>query len=211
MLAEECRETGSRHSETLLPVIGGLLGKAGLAPSDVEAVAVTSGPGSFTGLRVGLSTAKGLALAAGIPLAGFSTLKVLAEALAQESGAAPGTMVCALLDAGRGQLYRGLYAVARPSASPWRTEEQGEESIRSPEKALAGLAAGAVAGGDGAARHADALRSSMPAGILLIDRMPCLAPLLAVRAERLLRSESLPAGALKPNYVRPPDALAKRR
>src|SRR5437762_11377487 len=103
------------HSRRVLPAIAFLLDAAGLPARDVEGYAVVVGPGSFTGVRVGLSTVQGLALAAGRPCLGMSTLDVLAATIA---GEAP-TLV-AMVDASRGdQVFAAVYdAEARLRSGP---------------------------------------------------------------------------------------------
>ncbi len=204
-LAESRLEAGGRHSETLLAALARLLEEGSLLPRDLAAIAVTTGPGTFTGLRVGLATAKGLALASGIPLAGFSTLRVLAEALACESTAAEGSLVCALTDAGRGQLYRGLYRVAGDMDGGWLTASAGAEALVDPREAMQGLPPGAVAGGEGLAR---ATAPGPPdADLRLVTSRLALAPILAGRASAMLAAGALPRGA-QPNYIRAVDARA---
>ena len=94
------------HSERIIPAAGELLEALGARQEDLGAVAVSSGPGSFTGLRTGLAAAKGLAFARGVPLFGVPTL----EALAANAPPASGT-VCAVLGARRGECFRALFDV----------------------------------------------------------------------------------------------------
>lgn len=93
-----------RHAARLLPLAQAALAAAGLHPRDLAAVAVTRGPGSYTGVRLGVATAKALAFALGIPAVGVSTL----EALAYAAGPRPG-VVSPLLDARRGRVYAALF------------------------------------------------------------------------------------------------------
>ena len=103
-LAEIGLGPGKHHAEVLLPALEQLLELAGVEIEEVDLIACTRGPGSFTGVRMGVTTAKGLCLAAGKPVVGVSTL----EALAQNALASEG-FVCPLLDARREQVYAGLY------------------------------------------------------------------------------------------------------
>jgi tRNA threonylcarbamoyladenosine biosynthesis protein TsaB len=103
-LAEESVRTGS-HSEELMPMVARVMERAGLVPAQLDAVAVGAGPGSFTGLRIGMATAKGIAFAAGKPLWLGSSLAALAEA-ARRRGARG--LVVPVLDARRGEVYVGL-------------------------------------------------------------------------------------------------------
>lgn len=215
LLAHREIDGAQRHSETMLPAVASLLSDAGITFGGLDAVAVTSGPGSFTGLRVGLSTAKGLALAGEIPAGGFSTLRILAEALAEVASREgrrmePGTAVCAFMEAGRGQLYRGIYAASERALSPWLLDEGGVESIVQPGEALDGLPAGSIIGGEGLTRRLESMREAAPPGAFMVEEPPPLAPLLGRRASVLLDSGLFPEGAIEPNYIRAPDAVTNR-
>lgn len=97
---------GRSTSEKLIAAVRDLTRQTGIALSELDAIAVVNGPGSFTGVRVGLSAAKGLCEALNVPLIAISRLAVLAAAAAQ---AKPGTQVFPVLDAGRGEFYLGQY------------------------------------------------------------------------------------------------------
>ena len=92
------------HSQTLLPMVDVMLQTAGVEPEELDFVAISAGPGSFTGLRIGAATAKGLAQALQIPVIKVPTLSALAYNLAGVSG-----LVCPVMDARRGQVYTGVY------------------------------------------------------------------------------------------------------
>lgn len=114
VLAELTTATRLTHSETLLPHIEQVLRLAGTERSELTAVAVSLGPGSFTGLRIGLATAKGLAYALHIPLVGVSTLAALAAGFPL-----PGSVAGVMLDAQKGNVYLELY----------RSTAAGQEAI----------------------------------------------------------------------------------
>ena len=95
-------DLGKGHAEHLIPVIDAALETAGTTYADLDAIAVSVGPGSFTGVRVGVAAARGLALALAIPAVGVSTLDALAD---EARGAHPGRRVLAAISAGRGQVY----------------------------------------------------------------------------------------------------------
>jgi len=101
LLASESERIGRGHAERLMPMIGELLGEAGVAYPDIGLIAVTTGPGSFTGVRIGVSAARGLALALRIAARGISVLDVLCW---QARGDGGGT-VAAALDAGHGDVF----------------------------------------------------------------------------------------------------------
>ncbi|RWL85444.1 MAG: tRNA (adenosine(37)-N6)-threonylcarbamoyltransferase complex dimerization subunit type 1 TsaB [Mesorhizobium sp.] len=105
-LGRELRDLGKGHAEHLMAVIETALQAGSVGYPDLDAVAVSIGPGSFTGLRVGVSTARGLALALKIPAIGVTTLEALA---AEGADAFPGRAVLAALDAGREEIHAALY------------------------------------------------------------------------------------------------------
>ncbi len=104
LIAQSFRDTGLTHSQTLLPMTEELLAHCGLTVADLDLIAVAAGPGSFTGLRIGVATAKGLAWAAQLPCAGCSTLEAMAWNLAGLDGE-----LCAAMDARRHQVYNARF------------------------------------------------------------------------------------------------------
>lgn len=106
VLAETTLNSGRTHASHLVPMIDGLLGLLGLKPADMDAFAVSVGPGSFTGLRIGAVTMKSMAYASNRPLAGISTLEAMAFCMPPSAG-----IVCPLLDARNRQVYAALYRV----------------------------------------------------------------------------------------------------
>ncbi len=106
IVARFTRNDGLTHSETLLPGIRSLYEEAKLSFSDTDVIAVSRGPGSFTGLRIGISTVKGLAVADDIPCVGISTL----EALAMNAVNSGKSTVCSLMDARRNEFYFALFS-----------------------------------------------------------------------------------------------------
>ena len=103
-LAAMTLQTGNTHSETLLPMTNQLLAHAGLTVADIDLFAVPVGPGSFTGIRIGVSLIKGLAFDSGKPCVGLSSL----EAMAYNLAGCPG-ILCPVMDARRNQLYNALF------------------------------------------------------------------------------------------------------
>ena len=102
--AEFTVQNGLTHSETILPMVQRVIETAGWKPADLTGIAVAVGPGSFTGVRIGVATVKGLAFPKGLPCAPVSTLESLAENLSGTEG-----IVCALMDARRNQFYYALF------------------------------------------------------------------------------------------------------
>lgn len=105
LLGEFFVNTKQTHSQTLLPMVESLLKNLGLTCADFDRMAVANGPGSFTGVRIGVSCVKGLALPGGTPCCGVSTL----EAIAFAGALCPGSVVCAVMDARCGQVYNALF------------------------------------------------------------------------------------------------------
>lgn len=104
LLGEYTIQNGNTHSETLLPMVESILGFFGLSPRDIDLFAAAVGPGSFTGVRIGAATVKGLAFGMGKPCIGVSTLEALAENLAITNG-----LVCPVMNARRKQVYTALF------------------------------------------------------------------------------------------------------
>lgn len=104
VLASSYQNTGLTHSRTLMPLVDGMLKAAELSLDAMELIAVAQGPGSFTGLRIGVSAAKGLAWAKELPCCGVSTLLAMAQNLRHMDG----TIVCAM-DARRNQVYNAVF------------------------------------------------------------------------------------------------------
>jgi len=116
ILAEHTWRTANNQTIELMPVIAGMLAQQKVEPSALTGLGIALGPGSFTGLRVGLSVAKGFAMALDIPLVGIPTLDILAEAHAHQK-----LPICAILRAGRRWLGVAFYKVR---AGRWRRLEQ---------------------------------------------------------------------------------------
>ncbi|MBO0661354.1 tRNA (adenosine(37)-N6)-threonylcarbamoyltransferase complex dimerization subunit type 1 TsaB [Jiella sp. MQZ9-1] len=111
LLAAAEPEIGKGHAERLTGVIDSVLAEAGVAYGDLARIVVTTGPGSFTGVRVGVAAARGLALALAVPAIGVSTLDALAAcALGGSKAQNPAAPVLAVLDARRDEVYAALYA-----------------------------------------------------------------------------------------------------
>lgn len=106
LLGEQYQNTGLTHSQTLMVMAEDLLKQCGKTAADVEAVAVANGPGSFTGVRIGASAAKGFAWGRQIPLYGVSTLEAMALGMGVFQG-----YVCPVMDARRNQVYNALFYV----------------------------------------------------------------------------------------------------
>lgn len=195
------------HSERLLPALDGMLGQAGMSVRDVDLLAVTLGPGSYTGLRIGLGTAKGLAFALDKPIVGVSTL----EALAEGAGPWPG-VVAAIVDARHGNVFAAAYAA--PAAGgllrPVREERYGPLSRFASEMAAAARPTLLV--GDAVQRYAEDLGSLFPGASMA---SPLFAQVRAAHVGQIARRRFLlgqlddPA-TLLPRYLRASEAEVRR-
>jgi tRNA threonylcarbamoyladenosine biosynthesis protein TsaB len=191
------------HSERLLAAVDHVLAAAGWRLADVETLAVAIGPGSFTGLRIGVSTAKSLAFATGIPLVGISTLDALAWSLPY--AAYP---VCPILDAKKGEVYTALY---RTDAG--RLERLWEHQAVAPAalgERLGREAPGPVIFvGDAVAPFAAVLRGVLGGDARLAPpghRLPSAVSVAELGRAARERGERVDPAALVPLYVRRSEA-----
>jgi tRNA threonylcarbamoyladenosine biosynthesis protein TsaB len=152
IVAEIYFNTQKRHEETLLDAINTLLSYGQVKPSEIGLFAVTVGPGSFTGLRVGLSTAKGLAFAAKKPIVAVSTLMALACNVPTGDNE-----VCPMLDAKGGQVYAAIYRIG----SDGIPEMIGGERVATPEKLLDQINARTTFLGNGSTLYADMINGML--------------------------------------------------
>ncbi len=106
ILSEFYIHTKQTHSQTLMPMVDSVLKLSGKTLDDLDCIAVSAGPGSFTGVRIGVSCVKGLAMTRNIPCAGVSTLRAMAENAKGMNG-----VVCAVMDARCGQVYNAMFRV----------------------------------------------------------------------------------------------------
>ncbi|MFQ5958046.1 MAG: tRNA (adenosine(37)-N6)-threonylcarbamoyltransferase complex dimerization subunit type 1 TsaB [Alphaproteobacteria bacterium] len=192
------------HAEALMPMVEETMAEAGLAYADLDAVAATVGPGTFTGLRVGLAAARGLALAAGLPVLGVTTLEALAHGLAP--GACAGRSVVAALDARRGEVYVQQFDAARVPLGPPQTAV--------PAAAAAALPAGPVVlVGDSAALVVAALADVRDdVAVAQAPRLPDAATVAGIAARRFAAADAAPPERPpSPLYLRPPGAKVPLR
>jgi tRNA threonylcarbamoyladenosine biosynthesis protein TsaB len=201
VLAETRSETAG-HRADLLVLVDAVCVGAGITARDLDAVAIGAGPGSFTGLRIGMATAKGIAFAAQRPLWAVSSLAALAHA---ELEADPSGVVVAVLDARRGEVYAGAYRIASgsPSDAPIARalELVGQERVLPPSELAAFAPAGARFTGDAADAYPDL---SLLPGVWSITPSGASVAKLALAGARV---DVLVTGA--PTYIRPSEAEVK--
>jgi tRNA threonylcarbamoyladenosine biosynthesis protein TsaB len=193
---------GRRHGEILAPAVRAVVEGSGLTMADLTAVAVDVGPGLFTGLRVGLATAKALAAALRLPAVGLTSLEVLAHPHRRQPA-----FVAAVVDARRSEVFRALYRTVGG-----RLVEVIPAGVVTPAALageLAALDGPVLAVGDGARRYADVLTEAVTAGRIEvggpIDAHPDAEVLGEIAVARLVAGRHTDADGLRPCYLRPAD------
>jgi tRNA threonylcarbamoyladenosine biosynthesis protein TsaB len=192
--------TAERHSSHVLPLCAEALRALSIAPADLAGIACGGGPGSFTGLRVGLSTVKGLALPTGVPIYVVSSLHALAVDILAAHGGAITAVPC--LDAGKGEVYVGGY-VADDAGLVRETAADCRIGAGAFADWLAALPAPPpVVAGNGAERHAIAGRVAVAGPTAVsIGRLALL---------QRARGEAASLASAVPIYGRPPDITVKK-
>ncbi len=206
LLSEFFSDTGLTHSQTLLPIINGALSSAEVTTDNLDLIAVSNGPGSFTGVRIGIATIKGIAFTKNIPCAEISTLECMAYNVPQFDG-----IVCATMDARCNQVYTALFdrksgckvnRLTNDTAMP--IDELGDMLIARGEKV--------ILVGDGAEITYNKLKGKIPDLLLSPSNIrKQRASSVALCAES---SEAKPPKDLSVNYIRLPQAqreLAKKK
>ena len=187
------------HTAELMPAVAQTLAAAGLTVNALAGIAIALGPGGFSALRVGMSVAKGLAIAAGRPLVGIGTLDL--EAWPYRDSGLP---VCALLDAGRGEVAAALFAAGqriRPDqiCPPAELPAEGEEPT--------------LFCGEGLAAHAELLRQRLGRRAVIAGNAPAarLYALAALGQQRLAAGDVDDVASLQPYYLRMPTIGGPKR
>jgi tRNA threonylcarbamoyladenosine biosynthesis protein TsaB len=199
------------HAQRLPADIVALLDAHGTSLAGVDLYAVASGPGSFTGLRIGIATVQGLAMVQGRPAAGISALEALAQVASVDSR--PGALIAALIDGHRREVFAAVYRVT--SGRPFtraRLVEMESPAAGDPVAMFARWrerfdARIELCVGDGAVLYADAIAQAMPSAAVVAP------PLLAGAIGRMAierHAESVPPGGLRALYVRRPDVELER-
>ena len=205
VLCSGYQDTGLTHSRTLMPIVEAMLKNTGLTVQDCDAVAVAAGPGSFTGIRIGVSAAKGLAFAADKPCAAVSTLEAMARNLRHMDG----LIVCAM-DARRSQVYNAVFAA-----------EGGQLTRLTPDRAIALSQLAEELQGDPRPKLVVGDGAALCSGFLTEAGIPCrMAPAqlvmqnavgVALAAEEMAaRGETVSARDLVPVYLRLSQAERER-
>jgi tRNA threonylcarbamoyladenosine biosynthesis protein TsaB len=197
-LAEITLATGCTHSRHLMEMVDQCLGWAEIRFEDIDGFVVNRGPGSFTGLRIGISTVKGLAWACNKPVLGLCGLEALAFQTALDQ-----RLICAMQDARRRQVYCGYYRMDHESL-----KQVGQIRAADPEQAVAGIEQPCIFVGGGALLYRDRLMRALgdlahmaPAGHHMLH-----ASTLGICGMARFADYSIDAAGLVPEYIRGSDA-----
>lgn len=209
LLASYYAHTKSTHSQTLMPMIEHALGINGLSMKDVDALAVCNGPGSFTGVRIGVSAVKGLAFAEEKPCIEVSTLAAMAEGF---RGLPMDAVICCAMDARCQQVYTALFSIDT-FGTLQRLSDDEAISLEELKARLESLNKPIVLVGDGAqvcyaAYHADLPNVSLAP---ITARYQSAANVAAAAMHKLNDGEVLSDEALLPSYLRLPQAERELR
>jgi tRNA threonylcarbamoyladenosine biosynthesis protein TsaB len=196
VIAERAERESRSHTVSLPRLVERTLADAQLRIDDVEGLAVSIGPGSFTGLRIGLAFVKGLAYAGRVPIAAVPTL----EALAWVADAPAGARICAALDARKQEVYAALFA-----STPDGPERLTPDLALAPAALAARLEAPCVLVGDAGEVYGEVL-GARAALRPFATHHPRGGIVARLGAARLARGEAADTGALEPTYVRAPEA-----
>ena len=196
-------KNGNTHSETLLPMVGAVLKTAGITVNDIDLFACSVGPGSFTGVRIGVSTVKGLAFGKNKPCVAVSTLEALAENLVPASG-----ILCPVMNARRGQVYNALFRFENGKLT--RLCPDRALSVADLEAELLALGESVTLSGDGIPEFSRLAAQIVPAEVSdrLVDQNAVSVAKCARRA--YLEGKQCTDAELAPIYLRLPQAERER-
>lgn len=193
------------HSERLLEAVGLILKEADCLMQDLDGWAISLGPGSFTGLRIGVSTVKGLAYATQKPVAGVSSL----DALASQISPTP-YLICPVLDARKGEVYAAFYRYDETNLLRKNSDYQAMK----PEDLVEKIEEKVIFVGDGVKTYGDYLKNALSSFALFPNpslHLPHGSTVARLGSELLRKGQSLDVNAFIPIYVRPSEAELKWR
>ena len=196
------------HGEGVVRAVQELLSRCGLKIGELAAIAVGIGPGSFTGLRIALSYAKGAAFATGCSIVGIPSLDALALGALEVAALSTGTIVCPVLDARKGEVYAAVYRVCED-----RLEKLSHDLVITPQRLVRQIRASIVYFlGDGVAGYGEIFRTATDCEVMLGEPGmggSSAAMVAALGAARVAHNQVDSAYSLQPCYVRPPEAEIK--
>ncbi len=198
LLADLMDESGETHSKHLMNMIKRAFEISGFKPSDMDGFAVTKGPGSFTGLRIGISSVKGLAAATGKPVAGISTLDALAAQVPPTS-----YLICVMTDARKGEVYSSCY---RHIGGIVKKESKEDNLL--PEKAIERIHEPCLFAGDGACAYRNIIEEKIGGyAHFLPDAFNTVkaSTVAFMGMKKMMDNDMEDAGMLVPFYIRKSD------
>ena len=199
VVAEQGLDTTGNHAASLLPLVDDVLRRAACTVNSIDAIAVSNGPGSFTGLRIGLSVAKGLAYATGARLIPVPTLEALARTVVHHEGT-----ICPVLDARKGELYAASFASSGAALTRLTAD-----ALVTPESLLEMLPTPCVVLGDAVERYGELFKNRLGSRVTVLP-FETYAPRGGIVArmgwERLQVGKVADVDQLEPCYVRPSEA-----
>jgi tRNA threonylcarbamoyladenosine biosynthesis protein TsaB len=200
ILDESIINTGLNHSEMLMPEIDYALRQVRIKISDINLFACTLGPGSFTGLRIGVSTLKGLMLATGTPAAGVSSLAAVVLNLGTTS-----KLICSMIDAGRGQVYVAYFKYNDENI----LQQISEEKAVNPQEIINNTDKNTLFVGDGVIKYADIIKNIKSEVSIASDLQNYIraSAVGILGRKKFAEKDLLDASTLVPIYLRSADAL----
>ncbi len=205
LIGEYYQNNGQTHSRTLMKMAEDLLSNCGYRVEDVTAVACAEGPGSFTGVRIGVAAAKGFAWGRGLPCIGVSTLEAMAHQALSFEG-----LICCVMDARREQVYHALFENCCGKLS--RLCEDRAISLEDLEKELKKYEKPKITVGDGAKLCYNSIGKMVPSCVCAPEhlRMQRASGVALVAREKLLSGADFDGAKLVPNYLRLSQAERER-
>ena len=205
LLGENYQNTGLTHSQTIMSMAQTMLEHCGKTPQDVQAVAVAAGPGSFTGVRIGVAAAKGFSWGSQIPCYGVSTLEAMARSMGLWQG-----VICCVMDARRNQVYNALFRAQEGKLT--RLTEDRAISLEDLQKELKNFEESVFLVGDGSNLCYNTLQEALGNLVLPAEhRLHQRASGVALAARAMIEAGAPgDAEALQPNYLRLSQAERER-
>ena len=203
LLAEFTLNNGNTHSETLLPMVEAVLKMYGETPDGIDVFAATTGPGSFTGVRIGAATVKGLAFGTGKPCVEVSTLEAIAENLAFRDG-----LICPVMNARRSQVYTALFRAKDGVLD--RLMEDSAISIEELDELLSKYGEPVSFSGDGYSITVSALKKTEALVTPERLRHQSAASVAEVAYRKALSGDTVSDRDMKVTYLRPSQAERTR-
>ena len=203
LLAEYTVNNGNTHSETLLPMVESVLAHFSLSAADIDLFAASTGPGSFTGVRIGAATVKGLAFAMDKPCVGVSTLEAIAENLSVREG-----LICPVMNARRSQVYTALFRSDGKTLT--RLMPDSAMAISELDELLSKYGESVSFCGDGYAITVSALKLTAYKPVPERLRHQSASSVAAVAYREYQKGNTVSDTSLKVDYLRPSQAERER-